>query len=74
MTAPTYAYSALVAPARGLDPSRYRVTVLVQRTDDKPLTAADLRAAEAAYPQPAPRRKTAPKRAAARMGAVKRTT
>jgi hypothetical protein len=51
-----------------LDPRRYVVYATMRRRDGRPLTAVDLQAIEAAYPQSVSKRKTTSKRAAARTG------
>lgn len=48
---PVLAYSAELEPPTGLDPSVYSVTVLVDRRDGAPLSAAELEQLRALYPQ-----------------------
>lgn len=69
-TAPIYSYSVAVADTRGLDPQQFRVTLLVDREDGKPLSKTDREAIAAAFaeaPAEAPPARTkapAPKPAA----------
>jgi hypothetical protein len=48
-TAPIYSYSVAVADTRGLDPQQFRVTLLVDREDGKPLSKTDREAIAAAF-------------------------
>jgi hypothetical protein len=48
MPSQTYSIALPLADTRGLSPQRYRVAVVVDRTDDKPLSAKDVQAIEAA--------------------------
>lgn len=61
MPAPIYSRSIALSDTRGLDPKRFRVTVIVDREDGEPLTKEDREAIEAAFASeaaPAPTQKT----------------
>lgn len=49
MPAPVYSRSIALSDTRGLDPKRFRVTVIVDREDGEPLTKEDRDAIEAAF-------------------------
>jgi hypothetical protein len=49
-----YSYSVTVADTRGLDPQQFRVTLLVDREDGKPLSKTDREAITAAFAEAPP--------------------
>lgn len=48
-TSPIYSYSVAVTDTRGLDPQQFRVTLLVDREDGKPLSKTDRETIAAAF-------------------------
>lgn len=77
MPSQTYSIALPLADTRGLSPQRYRVAVVVDRTDDKPLSAKDVQAIEAALASltkaiPAPAEKDAHAAALAKLEAAGR--